>query len=235
MKVLEKGRPQQGWAKECICTGRGNGEGGCGAKLLVEKDDVFDCSWVDMYDDIVRAYVFRCPECEVLTTIPKDCVPFKPGTTEKRSGEQTHEQGSIVSIIRTVDIAVVVAKHWIVLIKRAKPPFMDKLVLPGGHVDLEDADHIRAAARELDEEIGIRVDPSRLQFLTFLDAPGRDPRPGVRVSDVFVLYLDSMDDLAGCKAATDAASIHVREISSLTPDEIGFDHFVAIKLIPRVP
>lgn len=35
MKVLEKGREQRGWSKECRCTGNGNGGGGCNALLLV--------------------------------------------------------------------------------------------------------------------------------------------------------------------------------------------------------
>ena len=41
MKVLEKG---PGWGIECKCTGSGNGGGGCGAKLLVERGDLFDSS-----------------------------------------------------------------------------------------------------------------------------------------------------------------------------------------------
>ena len=41
MKVLKKGKPQKGWAKEYFCSGHGNGNGGCSAHLLVEQDDVF--------------------------------------------------------------------------------------------------------------------------------------------------------------------------------------------------
>lgn len=40
MKVLRPGRKQKGWSTEAECTGLGNGGGGCGAKLLVEEDDV---------------------------------------------------------------------------------------------------------------------------------------------------------------------------------------------------
>ena len=36
MKVLQPGRPQQGWSTEATCTGKGNGDGGCGARLLVD-------------------------------------------------------------------------------------------------------------------------------------------------------------------------------------------------------
>lgn len=38
MKVLEKG---PGWSIEQICTGIGNGNGGCNSRLLVEKGDIY--------------------------------------------------------------------------------------------------------------------------------------------------------------------------------------------------
>lgn len=69
MKVVKKGRGQKGWAKEFTCTGAGNGGGGCEAKLLVERGDLFhtyNC-WIDGSEEY---YVtFRCPECGVLTDI----------------------------------------------------------------------------------------------------------------------------------------------------------------------
>ena len=37
MKILEKG---PGWSIEQFCTGKGNGNGGCNSKLLVEKGDI---------------------------------------------------------------------------------------------------------------------------------------------------------------------------------------------------
>lgn len=43
MRTLDPGpgvlRPK--WEKECICTGAGNGDRGCGSQLLVEWDDLF--------------------------------------------------------------------------------------------------------------------------------------------------------------------------------------------------
>ena len=38
MKILKVGL---GWGIEQICTGKGNGGGGCGATLQVEKDDIY--------------------------------------------------------------------------------------------------------------------------------------------------------------------------------------------------
>lgn len=68
MKIIEKGRPQKGWAKEYTCTGRGNGNGGCGAKLLVEIGDVFQTQ-SQCRDETDYYTTFRCPECKVLTDI----------------------------------------------------------------------------------------------------------------------------------------------------------------------
>jgi hypothetical protein len=62
MKVLKKGRPQKGWAIEKECTGKGNGDGGCKAKLLVEEGDVYVTA-SSHYDGSTDYYfTFRCPE-----------------------------------------------------------------------------------------------------------------------------------------------------------------------------
>lgn len=74
MKVLEKGRPQKSWAKEFVCTG--NRGDGCGAKLLVEQDDVYNVYYHHHNDDYNVYNTFRCPECGVQTDIGR--VPFTP-------------------------------------------------------------------------------------------------------------------------------------------------------------
>ena len=68
MQVLEKGRPQKGWAVETICTGKGNGDGGCGAKLLVEEGDVFK-THSSARDESTYYITFKCPECGVKTDL----------------------------------------------------------------------------------------------------------------------------------------------------------------------
>ncbi|MFA5184881.1 MAG: hypothetical protein WC551_00130 [Patescibacteria group bacterium] len=68
MKVLKKGRAQKGWAKEFVCTCKGNGGGGCGAKLLVEKGDVRH-ETLYYFDECETNVYFRCPECGVRTEI----------------------------------------------------------------------------------------------------------------------------------------------------------------------
>lgn len=128
----------------------------------------------------------------------------------------------------TVDIIAVTKSGKLLLIKRAKPPFMNKLVLPGGKVEENDKSLKHTAARELMEEAGLEIDPERMVFLTKLDQPNRDPR-GRWESTVFVVQL-SEQELSSTKAGSDAKEIVVREMSSLTEEKIGFDHFTAIKM-----
>lgn len=71
MKVLKKGRPQKGWAREMRCTGKGNNGGGCGALLLVEFGDIYK-TYSSHYDGSSETYLtFRCPECLVQTDVDK--------------------------------------------------------------------------------------------------------------------------------------------------------------------
>ncbi len=85
MKVLKKGRPQKGWSKEYVCTGRGNGGGGCGARLLVSEDDLYHTHHYD-YGGGHDVYVtFTCPCCGVETDVndytgSRDLPDRKPGT-----------------------------------------------------------------------------------------------------------------------------------------------------------
>ncbi|MBI4434955.1 hypothetical protein HY635_04065 [Candidatus Uhrbacteria bacterium] len=68
MKVIKKGRPQKGWTKELKCTGEGNGDGGCGAKLLVEEGDLFRTE-SHALNETDYYITFRCPNCNALTDI----------------------------------------------------------------------------------------------------------------------------------------------------------------------
>ncbi len=69
MKVIKKGRPQKGWAKQYECTGAGNKGGGCGAVLLVEESDLFHTYRSIMGRDEEWYVTFKCCECSVLTDI----------------------------------------------------------------------------------------------------------------------------------------------------------------------
>lgn len=130
----------------------------------------------------------------------------------------------------TVD-AVVLCKKTVVLIRRSKPPFMDCLVLPGGHVEETDVSLQAACCRELAEEIGFTVAPEQLELLTTLDAHDRDPRPGRRISIVFVVRLTELPPLT---AGSDALRLELVELNSITPSMIGFDHFLAIMAVKEM-
>ncbi len=69
MKVLEKGRAQQGWSGEFTCTGQGHAGGGCGAKLLVSKGDFKRNSWTEIDGSRDSCTHFQCPCCGVLTDV----------------------------------------------------------------------------------------------------------------------------------------------------------------------
>lgn len=64
MRLLERGNPQKGWAVKKRCTGVGNGNGGCGALLLVEQADVFFTE-SHARDETTRYATFECSECGV--------------------------------------------------------------------------------------------------------------------------------------------------------------------------
>ncbi len=134
-------------------------------------------------------------------------------------------------ILLTTDGLVVLRKKTIVLIKRVKPPFEDKLVLPGGHVETEDKSVAYACTRELEEEIGLKIKPERLSLLKILDAPKRDPRPGRRIS---VVYRIDLEDDPELKAGDDAAKIVLRDLDDLQPEEVGFDHWEAISMVKKL-
>lgn len=69
MEVIEKGRKQKGWTKKYTCTGKGNGKGGCGAKLLVSASDLYH-TYQHSYDGSSEMYTtFSCPLCGVETDI----------------------------------------------------------------------------------------------------------------------------------------------------------------------
>ena len=74
MRVLEPGRKQQGWAGEFTCTGAGNSDGGCGAKLLVEQRDLFSTIRSSMGESDLCT-TFKCCACGVLTDIPPSKAP----------------------------------------------------------------------------------------------------------------------------------------------------------------
>lgn len=79
MRVLEKG---PGWNIEVKCTGAGNSGIGCGAKLLVERDDIYLTHSYDMVGDCTTYNTIRCPICGVETDIDKKRIPNSYESTD---------------------------------------------------------------------------------------------------------------------------------------------------------
>ena len=72
MKLLEKGNVPEKWESEELCTGAGNGGGGCNSKLLVEEGDLFFTT-----NDTGGEYfiTFECPCCGMFTDLSDSKIP----------------------------------------------------------------------------------------------------------------------------------------------------------------
>lgn len=131
-------------------------------------------------------------------------------------------------ITHTVDIVVTDGQRRVLLVRRGKDPFRGMLVLPGGHIEPGETREA-AAARELQEEAGIVVDPAKLHFLMDLDAGDRDPR-GRYISHVYAIGVPR-EVLESARAGSDAEAVVLRDFHTIRPEEMGFDHWDAILVL----
>jgi 8-oxo-dGTP diphosphatase len=112
-----------------------------------------------------------------------------------------------------VDVVVLSEDGRVLLIRRASDPYEGQWALPGGFVEvgetLEDA-----AAREAEEETGLRVEIVRL--LGVYSNPNRDPR-GHNVSCAY---------LARAPGGEPSAASDATEVAFLDPStvDLAFDH-----------
>lgn len=72
MRVIREGK---GWFIEEKCTGKGNGGGGCGALLEVEKNDIYLTYSYDYLGDKSTFYTFKCPCCGTENDIDAEYIP----------------------------------------------------------------------------------------------------------------------------------------------------------------
>ncbi|MEU6055917.1 NUDIX hydrolase [Streptomyces xanthochromogenes] len=105
----------------------------------------------------------------------------------------------------------------VLVIRRGWEPHKNELALPGGHVDRGETSRA-AAARELEEETGIRVAAADLDRLDVYDRPDRDPR-GRYVSVAYVVTVPA-DTVA--QAGDDATA--VQWVPLAAPGDLAFDH-----------
>lgn len=131
-------------------------------------------------------------------------------------------------VIATVDIIVYMRSEnvknnnadRILLIKRGKDPHKGLFALPGGRIEQKDSDIRAAAARELLEETGLRIEPKNLRFETTIGNNVRDSR-GFCITTVFSTIIDSKDAKL-VRAGDDAVDYMWAFINDL-PD-LAFDH-----------
>jgi 8-oxo-dGTP diphosphatase len=119
----------------------------------------------------------------------------------------------------TVDVAIFTILEGelkVLLIKRKNWPFEGMWAIPGGFIEMDESLE-EAAARELEEETGVR-DVYLEQLYTF-GHPDRDPR--TRVITVAYFALVSADQLQ-LHAASDAAD--VGWFPAYNPPPLAFDH-----------
>lgn len=89
MKVIKKGKP---WSVEAMCTGAGNGDGGCGAKLAVEEGDLY-ITESHSRDETEQHVTFRCCDCLAETDVGKNKVPSAiQGRLSKKSPGQRQSE-----------------------------------------------------------------------------------------------------------------------------------------------
>ncbi len=212
---------------------------GCRAKLEISLEDI-ELVFLKTYNGKppeMRAH-FTCPLCGAITDISENnTTPWQFLTGRRpflKQEKKMNPQSKYPATYPTADLVVTVDRSVVILIRRAKEPFMDKLALPGGHVENEKC--VQAAVREAQEEIGLSVGTQEVELLMLLDGPSRDPRPGHTLSLVYHIDLPSSDPrLARMRADSDAKQLVRRRLNTLTQNDMAFDHYRVIDYVRSLP
>ncbi|GAA3312289.1 hypothetical protein GCM10020295_83770 [Streptomyces cinereospinus] len=120
----------------------------------------------------------------------------------------------------TADVVAVDPDGRVLLIERRWEPFPGRWALPGGYLDKGENSR-QAAARELFEETGVRVDAADLTPIGTYSAPGRDPR-GRFSTDAYLARVP-----ANTVAVADDDAANVRWVglgAALDDGALAFDH-----------
>ncbi|MFK4188219.1 NUDIX domain-containing protein [Streptomyces sparsogenes] len=128
----------------------------------------------------------------------------------------THDEAEVIRF--TADAVAVTPDRRVLLIQRGWDPYEGHWALPGGHVDIGESSR-DAAARELQEETGVKLAAAELRQLGTWDAPGRDPRGRY----VTVAYLATVPTGTTVTAGDDARRAAWWPLDAL-PEQIAFDH-----------
>lgn len=129
------------------------------------------------------------------------------GRTRKWCGEC--ERPVFRNAVPCADVTVVRGDD-VLLVERAAPPDVGAWTVPGGHLEVEEEPR-EGAARELEEETGVRVDTDDL---VLLEATQLDVVDGKHV--VSVAYAADFEDVTGtATAGSDAAAVEWASLSEL--------------------
>lgn len=138
------------------------------------------------------------------------------------------ETETFETIRYTADVVATTPDGRVLLIERGWPPHEGAWALPGGHVDPGETSRA-AAARELAEETGVRVDPDHLRQIGVWDRPDRDPRGRY----VTVAYLAVVPASTPTAAGDDARSARWWPVAGLPP--LAFDHADILAAVGSTP
>ncbi len=127
-------------------------------------------------------------------------------------------------LIRTVADAIIEKGNKIVLVKRAKGPFIGKWAIPGGHINKDETIE-ECAGREAFEETGMKCKP--IAILGVYSDPKRDPR-GQNTGTVFVMRaIDGK--LKGSDDAAEAKCFAISDIGKMKKKQFAFDHWKILR------
>jgi 8-oxo-dGTP diphosphatase len=124
----------------------------------------------------------------------------------------------------TVDIVVFSIQEkrlHILLIQRGKEPYLGKWALPGGFVNIDES-LVSAAARELEEETGLK-NVLLKQLFTFGE-PDRDPRGRV----ISVSYYSILKELVNIEVGGGGDADQARWFPVDELPHLAFDHYEII-------
>lgn len=118
----------------------------------------------------------------------------------------------------TADIAVIdPRRREVLLIRRGNEPYKNHWALPGGFFDMSDPDIGYTAARELEEETGLKG--LQLKEMFVASREGRDPRGRT----VTVIHMGLVDkETVAPAGGDDAAEARWFPLGALPP--LAFDH-----------
>ncbi len=143
-----------------------------------------------------------------------------PGFSDTQAQEVSHPRPALTADCVVFGLDLDAEALRVLLVRRAREPFLGRWALPGGFVEPGECPQT-AAARELEEETGLH-DVFLEQLYTF-GKPGRDPRGWVvSVASLALVRLDMQQPEADSDASE--AAWH----DAYAPPPLAFDHQIIL-------